>query len=262
MSDEPTQPPKSRASLDVNVQGQRDVSVGDVAGRDVVKTTTTAGRDVVGRDVVSTTNVGFSATAVQRLLLTVGALVFATAACFFSGGLALGAGVFVALNRPVTSDNPVAAQSFAIKLALLKALGPGQPFSFPFTEEEISSYFRQIIAPQIGVLDGKVRLLDEPGKLVVAGQATQFGNLPFAATFELRDTPGESLHLTGVVVQIIPLKDKEGKSSSFGWVVLPSFLFQGLAGDLNSLFGNVQLSTVAETATAPNPAWVVDGVTR
>jgi hypothetical protein len=45
-------------------------------------------------------------------------------------------------------------------------------------------------------------------------------------------------------------------------VVLPSFLFQGLADDLNSLFGNVQFNTVAETATAPNPAWVVDGVTR
>jgi hypothetical protein len=45
-------------------------------------------------------------------------------------------------------------------------------------------------------------------------------------------------------------------------VVLPAFLFQDLANNLNSLFGNVQLTTVAETATAPNPAWVVDGVTR
>lgn len=262
MSDEPTRPPKPPPSLDVNIQGQRDVSVGDVAGRDVVKSTTTAGRDVVGGDVVTTTHVGFNAAAVQRLLVTVGVLVFVTAACFFSGGVALGAGVFAALNRPVTSDNPVAAQSFAIKLAQLQSLAPGQPFSFPFTEEEISSYFRQIIAPQIGVSDGKVRLLDEPGELVVAGQAAQYGNLPFVAAFELRDTPGEPLHMTSIAVQIIQLKDREGKSSSFGWVVLPPFLFQGLAADLNSLFGNVQLNTVAETATGPNPAWIVDGVTR
>ena len=50
---------------------------GDVAGRDLNKTTT-AGRDVVGGDVVTTTNVGFSIEAVQRLVITVGVLVFAT----------------------------------------------------------------------------------------------------------------------------------------------------------------------------------------
>ncbi len=71
MSDEKQEQPGG-----VNVEGGGDVTVGgDVAGRDVVKTTTT------------TTFVGFSPKDVQRLIIVVAAIVFATAACFFSGGV-------------------------------------------------------------------------------------------------------------------------------------------------------------------------------
>ena len=233
----------------VNVEGGGDVTVGgDVAGRDVVKTTAT------------TTIVGFSPKDVQRLIITVGVIVFVTAGIFFSGGLAVGFVALRELNRTVNSDNPPAAARFESFLTQLRALPAGQSFIFELTEEEISSYFRLSLAPQIGVTDGKVRFFqDEPGKLIVGGQASDWGNLPFAATFEVQATPGAPLLLTRTAIHVIQLKDKDGKSSPFGWIVVPTWLIQSLADDLNSLFGNVQLTGVAETAPQ---TWTVSGVAR
>jgi hypothetical protein len=243
MSDEKQEQPGG-----VNVEGGGDVTVGgDVAGRDVVKTTTT------------TTVVGFSSKDVQRLVLTVGVIVFITAGVFFSGGLAMGFVALRALNSPVNSDNPPAAARFESALAKLRALPPGQPFTLEFTEEEISSYFRLRLAPQMGVTDGRVRLLDQSSQLVVGGQASDLGGLPFAATFEWQDTPGAPLRLTSAAIQVLQLKDKDDKNLPFGWVFVPTPLLQPLASNLNNLFGNVQLTGVA--ATAPQ-TWTLSGVAR
>src|SRR5436190_24380308 len=84
---------------------------GDAAGRDINKELN-AGRDIVGRDVVTTnatTIVGFSPKAVMQLVVSVGLLVFVTAACFFSGGLVVGGAALVALERPVNSNSEAAA---------------------------------------------------------------------------------------------------------------------------------------------------------
>ena len=244
MSAEQTPGTEEPAASSVNVQSGEGVTVGgDVAGRDVVKTTTT--------------NIGFGPKEVQRLVLTVGALVFVTALVFFSGGVAVGFLALNALNRPVNSDNPPAAARFESHINELRALPPGQPFVFGFTEEEISSYFRLNVAPQVGVANGKVRLLDEPGQLVVGGEATQFGILPFAATFEVQDTPGAPLKITALAVQILRLNN-----SPFGWVFLPPALFQSGADRMNRLFANVQLTSLEVTAAAPAPAWAVEGVAK
>lgn len=230
----------------VNVGSGSDATVGgDVAGRDKITTTTT--------------HVGFGPKDVQRLIIAVGVMVFITAACFFSGGVAVGGAAFVALSRPVNSNNEVAADRFESFLAELGALPPGQLFILNFTEEEISSYFRLRLAPQMGVTDGKVRLLDETTQLLVAGRASDLSGLPFAATFELRDTPGAPLRLTSAAVQVLQLKDKDGKVSSFGWMYVPTPAAQFLADNLNSLFSNVQLTAVAATGTH---VWTVSGVAR
>jgi hypothetical protein len=200
---------------------------------------------------------------VQRLVITVGVLVFVTAACFFSGGVAVGFGAVRELNRQVNSDNPPAAARFEAALNVLRALPPGQPFTFTFTEEEISSYFRLTIAPQIGVRDGKMRFWpDEPGRLIVGGEAEALGNLRFAATLEQQDTPGEPLKLTGAEVQVLPLRNQQGDDSAFGWVAVPTFLLRPIADDINRLFGDVQLTAVTEAAPWPSPAWTAAGVTR
>ena len=65
----------------------------------------TSGGDVVGRDKVTqttttVTNVGMTPEAVRRLVITVGALVFVTAFCFFSGGLVVGAVALQASGPP------------------------------------------------------------------------------------------------------------------------------------------------------------------
>jgi hypothetical protein len=237
------------------------VQVGGSVGGDVVSgdvhRVTTAGRDVVGRDVVTTTtttttNIGFSAAAVQRLLITVAALVFVTAACFFSGGVFVGGAALAALNTSVNSDDPVAAAQFAESLKQLQNLPAGQAFSFTFTEQQISAYFRQVVAPANGIADGKIRMLDD-GRLVVGGQAEALGGRPFAATFAWQDVPGAPLRLTSAAIQVLRL----GRSS-FGWVAVPTVVLQPLASRVNALFGDVRITGV--NAVPQREAWNVTGV--
>jgi hypothetical protein len=216
---------------------------GDVVGGDLHKEQT-AGRDIVGRDVVtntSTTNVGFSVEAVQRLVLVVGLLVAATAACFFAIGGVTAAAVVLAFNRPVNSNNQAVAASFAANLANVRALAPGQSYEFSFTEEEISSYFHTTLEPllQGEVSGGQVRLLDS-GQVAVMGRSERLGGLRFAATFAWqKNTPGAPLRLTGVLLQVVPLGD-----SPLGWVGVPSAPLKPFETQLNSLFGRALLQDV------------------
>src|SRR3989337_621618 len=92
----------------IDVEGDASVG-GDVAGRDVVK---------------STTVVGYSEKAVLRLVIVVRAMVFLTAARFFTGGIALGSRGFAALERPANDGNgqptdstPQKAEAFAQQIA-------------------------------------------------------------------------------------------------------------------------------------------------
>jgi hypothetical protein len=228
---------------------------GDVAGGDLHKTTT-AGRDVVGGDVVTTTHVGFSVEAVQRLLITVGALVFVTAFCFFSSGFVLGGAALVALDRDVASS-PDAAQRFANGLAALQSLQPGEIATFTFTEDEISSYFRFVVAPSLGALDitdGKVRLLDDD-RLVVGGQAGALGGVEFAATFAVTDTPGRPLDLNAAAVKVLPTQD-----TPFGWVLVPTRALGNVEQTFNELFASVQILDTA--ANDAGDGWTVTVVGR
>ncbi len=232
---------------------------GDVAGRDLNKELN-AGRDIVGRDVVtstSTTIVGFSPKAVMQLVLSVGILVFVTAACFFSGGIFVGGAALVALERPVNSNNEAAARRFAEKLQLLQALPAGQFFQVIFTEEEISSYFRLVVAPTLpgGIRDGKVRLLDN-GELVVGGQAGFLRDANFVATFAWQDVPGQPLRLKGAAVRLLP------GESAFGWVAVPGIALGPVTSQLNSLFSGVQFTNVVDGRVGTEPSWQVDGVGR
>jgi hypothetical protein len=231
---------------------------GDFAAGDLNKTLH-AGRDIVGRDVVTTTtttNVGFGIEAVQRLVITIGLLVFVTAACFFAGGAAVGGAAIAALNRSVGSNTQSAAE-FEAALAQLQRLPAGTAFSFPFTEEQISSYFRLTLVPErpeLGISDGKVRLLDA-GDVVVGGRAERLGRMAFAATFEWQTTPGRPLALKAVALQVLPLGN-----SRLGWIPVPAGLLGNVENSVNALFGNVQLTAVSHDAHTG--VWTVRGITR
>ncbi|MCC7358231.1 MAG: hypothetical protein IT317_02065 [Anaerolineales bacterium] len=242
----PPEPPRPAVAVSGRVGG--DVIAGDR------NETNTAGRDIVGRDVVTntTTNVGFGYAAVQRLLVTVGVMVFVTAACFFSGGAVLGGAAIAALNKPDTSLSAGLAAQFADMLATLQDLPPGEAATVQFTEPQISAYFAQTIAPALplDITEGKVRLLGED-QVVVGGRAGGLGNLNFAATFDWQDTPGAPLRLSAAAVQALDL----GKLP-FGWVAIPTTPFQSLAGGLNDLFSGVQITAV-QSLPAEVPVWNV-----
>lgn len=241
----PAPPEHSRAVQGgVEIGGRAAVSVGgDVAGRDVVRTTTT--------------NVGFSAAAVQRLIIVVGALVFVTAACFFAGGIMVGGALIVALNRPV-SVSPQAADSMQAKLDALQALPAGQPFQQTFTEEELNSYWQLTAGPQVGIAPGTgaVRLLDD-NKILIAGRATGLGNLMVAATFEPQvNRPGQPFKMDGAAVKVLSLG-----ATSVGWMPIPTAPLQPVAENVSKLFSpKLEFTAVASSSSTGQRALTVSGI--
>jgi hypothetical protein len=194
---------------------------------------------------------GFSAAEVQRLIITVGVLVFVTAACFFSGGVVVGGAAIAALNKPVASS-PAKADVMESKLQEMSNLPPGESFALSFTEDEISSYFRFKVAPQIGINDGKIRLLDEPGQFVLGGQWQALGNLRVAATFRL-EAGDKPMQLESAAVQVLDVGN-----STFGWVAVPTPLLQPLTDQINGMI--TSRAQVEKVTPKWNGAWTVSGV--
>ena len=235
--DEPPRGPHLESGGDVNVGG-------DVAGRDVIQN--------------QTIQTGLSEKTVIRLVVIVGVLVFITAACFFSGGVVIGAAALAALNRPVGSD-PAKAVIFEQKLLALNAVAPGQAVTFAFSEDEVSSYVKYILGPQIGFVaeTGKVRLVDET-QVIVSGRLADLGGLEVAATFQLSNIAGQPLALQSAAAHVV-----DAGATPFGWVALPASLLQPAADELNARLGGAQLvAASAITADPNNVIWELDFQTR
>jgi hypothetical protein len=189
----------------------------------------------------------------------VGALVFATAACFFSGGIAVGAVAFNAFGREIGSSQE-AALRFHQKLQVLQALPPGQAFALTFTEDEFSSYVKFVLSPQLGFRPetGRARLLDD-GQIGIEGELESLGGTPVRAVFEVTDTPGAPLQLRSAAVLALPL----GKDSFFGWVAVPTSVLQPVEARANSLLANVAVSQVAVVDPDPQSiTWQLQGAAR
>ncbi len=255
MADQPNpQPPPMEPPRDAsgNVSSQGDIQAGrDIAGRDI------AGGDIAGRDVLhrETTNIGFSQQTVLRLVIAVGVMVFITGACFFSGGVAIGAGAFLALNRPVNSNLP-AAQNTQNKLDAIRALPPNQPFQVTFTEEELSSYFRFFVGPQNGIQDGKLRLLPDD-KLVISGDVDSLGGRSAAAVFSVQKNSEQPLHLELAAIRVL-----DAGKGVFGYVLVPTSLLQPVSDQINAaLAGNYRITNIREVGSESQPAWSIEGIT-
>lgn len=217
--------------------------------------------DVAGRDVVRHTVVGYSPRAVQRLIITVGVLVFVTAACFFSGGILIGARVFAALDRlPVNASgqsvqsSPEAARDFQAKINTIQSLEPGQAFQFTFSEDELSSYIHFQIGADLGLRDGKARFI-EPGLVAIGGQVQDLGNLNAVATFRVQEDADQPLRLESAAVQLVSIRN-----SSFGWVSVPAGLLAPLADRANGLLGEFVVRGLQAQPNAPQ--WTVLGQSR
>ncbi len=225
MSEQPTPSKPSEPSTTQNVSGGVTVQPGGDAN---------VGGDVVGRDKVTTTttvtNVGMTPEAVRRLVITVGVLVFVTALCFFSGGLAVGAVALRAFDRPVNSTL-AAAQDFQNNLnSNVLAVQSGQSFQWSYTETDLSSYLRFFLGPKIG-FDGRARFLPNNE---VAFQGTWSGLLGLPVTIVTRmETNSPQLYQTvSAAVQIVPVQN-----SNFGWAALPTSSVQPLLDAINQDIG-------------------------
>lgn len=235
-------PEKSSSAIDIS---DSQVSAGgDIVGGNV----NVAGDSIRGQTV--TVQRGFAATDVQKLVLTVGGLVFVTAACFFLFGAVSVAAFINVLNRPVESS-PEAALSMRNKLNQMEALAPGDEFRVVFSEDEISSYFRFLAGPQLGISNGKARLMDNPGQIALGGNLDNAGGLPMTA--EMYVTTNEApLELKEVWIKIIPTPE----GVNFGWIPVTAFT-RDLNAQINAaLFGTVQFTQIAQTGggTGAQPA--------
>ncbi len=226
-------PPKPPNAIDIS--GDSVHVDGDIIGGDVH----IAGDSIRGQTV--TVQRGFSAAEVQRLALAVGGLVFLTAACFFIFGAVSVAAFVSVLNRPVQSSTE-AALTMRNKLNQLETLAPGDNFRVVFTEDEISSYFRFIAGPNLGISNGKARLMDTPGQIALGGNLDSAGGLPIAAEMAVT-TDTMPLELKAVWIKIIPTPE----GVNFGWIPVTA-LAQGLQRQINAaLFGAVQFTHIAQT---------------
>jgi hypothetical protein len=228
MSEQPPQQPEPLESSLTNVSGGANVQAdGDI----------TVGGDVVGRDKITqttVTNVGMSPEAVRRLVITVGGLVFATAFFFFAFGAITAAAALSAFSRELPS-NERAAADFQQQLQTIDALPPGQAFEWQFEENDLSSYLRFILGPQIG-FDGRARFLSSQ-QTSFKGPWSGVNNLPVMVNTTMQTQLAELYKTDRAYVQILPLGD------NLGWVPVPASTVQPLIDQINRDIGSGFVAT-------------------
>ncbi len=253
----PPQPPVNPTPSGDAPRGGIDIHGGDVrAGRDIVAgDVNIAGNSISGQTVV--VNQGFSPADVQKLVLIVSAVIIATAALFFVIGAVAAAPLVAALNRPVDSSD-AAAFSMQNKLRQMNNLPSGQSFIVGFSEDEISSYFRFLLGPEIGVSDGKGRLLETPGQIVFGGNLENFGGLPFMAVVNVT-TEAVPLQLESAWLKVIPTP----AGVNFGWIPVTPFA-QNLSDQISqALFWQVRFNEIRELpATGGDAQLILSGVAK
>lgn len=243
MNTPPSSPDRPNAPVpEKGAHGGIEITGGDVR----------AARDIVAGDENITIQRGYSAKDVQRIALMVGGLVFITAACFFIFGAVSAAALVGVINRPLPNgSSPQAAQEMQSHLQVIQAKAPGESFEGEaFTEDQVSSYFRFVLGPKLGISDGRARLMEQPGQIALGGNLDRVGGLPFLAQLNL--TTGETpLVISGAWVKILPTAE----GSAFGWVPVTP-LAQSLTNQINdSLFGHVVFTRIEQrgsNVSAPN----------
>jgi hypothetical protein len=224
----PTQPESPETPLVQNVSGGANLQAAD----DIH-----VGGDVVGRDKVTQTtitNVGMTPEAVRRLVITVGGLVFATAFCFFAFGAVTAAAALSAFDRELPSTQ-AAADDFQRQLQIIDAAPRGQTFEWQFEENDLSSYLRFILGPQIG-FDGRARFLSSQ-QTSFKGPWSGVGNLPVMVVTTIQTNSADLYQTDRAYVQILPIGD------NLGWVPVPASTVQPLIDQINRDIGRGFVAT-------------------
>lgn len=228
MSEQPTPPQPEESSVTQNVSGGVTVQPGGDAnvGGDVV------GRDKVVQTTTTVTHVGMTPEAVRRLVIAVGAMVFVTALCFFSGGIVAGVVAVQALGRPVDSSLANAA-SFQSKLDQVNAAEPGQLGVWGFTEGELSAYFRHDLGPRIGIAPetGRARFLPN-GQVEFYGRWSGFLDLPVLVVTNIEEDSATLYHTQSAAVRLFG-----NETDLFGLIAVPDFVVQPLVDAINADIG-------------------------
>ncbi len=203
-----------RRSGGVDFGGDTAVS-GDVAGRDVIKTETT---------------VGFSAKAVQRLIITVGAIVFLATALAFILGFFVASRIVADLRRPVASS-PELAASLDAKLREAQGAPSGEMRNLEISEAELNSFVNRE-GGDFGLTNAKARFV-ETGLVAIGGNLDSLGGLEVAATFRLQENASQIVALESAGVRLLPFE-----GSALGWAALPNFAVADFADRVNQKLGS------------------------
>lgn len=188
------------------------------------------GGDVAGRDIVKSTTVGYSAGAVQRLLIVVGAMIFAATALAFILGFFVASRFAADLQRPVASS-PQLAASLDAKLLEAQQAAPGETRNLSISEAELNSLVQRDSA-DFGLSNAEARFV-EPGLVAIGGNLDSLGGLEVAATFRLQENSAQIAALETAGVRLLPIQ-----GSALGWAAVPNFAVAQLADRVNQKLGS------------------------
>jgi hypothetical protein len=200
---------------------------------------------------------------VRRLVITVGVLVFVTALCFFATGAVAGAAALSAFQRELPS-NPAAAEDFQRGLQTVQAAPAGVAFQWAFEENDLSSYMRFILGPQMGLGDtGKARFMPSQ-QIAFKGNWPQIAGLPVMAVTTIQTGMQPVYRLDSSFVKLLPLGE------NLGWVPVPNSMLQPFVDQINADIGvgyvarSVQYPPFVERDGQRWPVGqlTIDGVTR
>ncbi len=247
-SSQPTEVTKqTNVTSGANIDADAVNVSGDLVAHDKI---TNVSGDLVARDKV--TVIGMPPEAVRRLVLTVGVLVFVTAACFFTGGVFLGAKAVAALGKPVDS-NPIFGQQFQATIGQIIAQPEGTQFEWTWTEEQLSSYLRNFLGPRIGLNDARARILDD-GQVIFYGKWNGFANLPVMAVVAVNTNSDRLFTLRSAAFRVFG-----DPKDQFGWIALPTSVLQPLVDQIDKdIGGNLKAVKVGSGSSAI----VIDGVAQ
>ncbi|HZY41143.1 MAG TPA: hypothetical protein VFF59_03995, partial [Anaerolineae bacterium] len=117
---------------------------------------------------------------------------------------------------------------FAQQMDTVAQMEPGDTYQLRFTEQELSSYLRLILGPQIGLSNARVRVLGN-GQFVVYGRYADLGGLPIMLVGGPQAGSDQLFNISQSSAQIVPVDAGQPNTvSTLGWVPVPNAIVQPL----------------------------------
>jgi hypothetical protein len=158
-------------------------------------------------------------------------------------------------------STPDSAVAFEEGLREIASRPAGQPIQLTFTEQQLSSYIRLTLGSEIGLTNGRARLLPD-GQVVFYGRWPGWLNLPVMAITSVQVNSNQLFHVNSAAFSILPSADSN-QVSNLGWVPLPASVLQPLVDQIGNVIGQSFIAAGGPIVSVPDsPQATVNVVTK